>query len=418
MHTMLNEYYISLYLDTRREKKTGKYPVKLRVFTPRPRKQKLYATTFAYTENEFKSIWESKKPRKENKEDRIKLEAIQSHANDVASKISLFTFESFERSMKNGSQKYDQDVTFYYKKAISEYKTNKQIGTASSYDLSLKSLKKFHCKDILSFYEITPQWLKEYENFMINSEKRSRTTVGIYLRPLRAIFNTFILIESIDSNIYPFSKKRGDKKYKIPAPKGTKKALSSEQLKLLYKTKPVSPEQKKAKDFWFFSYFCNGMNVKDIAYLRYKDISDDTVSFRRAKTANTNTEQKPIIVYLNKFTKGVIDKYGNPDKMAENNIFNIIDPSTDPEIQHRDLNNFIRYINQHFIKLAQGVNIHDKISTYWARHSYTTNAIRGGASMEFVSESLGHNSLNTTRSYFAGFENGKKREIAKKLLKF
>ncbi len=47
---MTQEYSISIYLDTRRAKSNGKYPVKLRVFTPNPRKQKLYPTIFDFTE--------------------------------------------------------------------------------------------------------------------------------------------------------------------------------------------------------------------------------------------------------------------------------------------------------------------------------------------------------------------------------
>ena len=56
---MKQEYAISIYLDTRREKASGKYPVKLRVFTSTPRKQKLYPTKFEFTKKEFQSIWQT-----------------------------------------------------------------------------------------------------------------------------------------------------------------------------------------------------------------------------------------------------------------------------------------------------------------------------------------------------------------------
>jgi len=59
-----------------------------------------------------------------------------------------------------------------------------------------------------------------------------------------------------------------------------------------------------------------------------------------------------------------------------------------------------------------------RVSTYWARHSFATNAIRNGASMEFVQESLGHGSLSTTQQYFAGFENEAKRDFFQKLMNF
>lgn len=411
---MLNDYFISFYLDVRRAKKNGKFPLKLRVFTPSPRKQKLYRTIFEFTENEFKSIWETKRPRKEHKEARQKLMALEAKANKIAGNLHCFSYDAFERVLLSGSHSNINDIALYYNNAIEQYKLNRQISTASNYDLSLKSLLKFHSKETLAFYDITPQWLRYYENWMLNTKNLSRTTVGIYLRPLRAIFNTAIFDKTIDVDVYPF----GKRKYQIPAPKGVKKALNKEQLKLLFESEPGTPEQQKAKAFWFFSYACNGMNIKDVANIKYKDISGDTLTFRRAKTANTNNTQAPVFVYLNEFTRNVIEQYGNQNKSAESYIFYIIDHNATAEAQHRELKNFIRFINQHFEIFANNVGIKEKVSTYWARHSFATNAIRSGASIEFVSEALSHSNLSTTRNYFAGFEDDKKREIANKLMKF
>jgi site-specific recombinase XerD len=50
--------------------------------------------------------------------------------------------------------------------------------------------------------------------------------------------------------------------------------------------------------------------------------------------------------------------------------------------------NFTRFVNQHLKKLAKSLGITEDISTYFARHSFATIAIRSGASMEFVSETL------------------------------
>ena len=83
--------------------------------------------------------------------------------------------------------------------------------------------------------------------------RKSKTTVGIYLRPLRAIFNKAIEEGDIVADIYPF------KKYQIPTGQNIKKALDKSELKKLFTTQvePGSPKEK-ARDFWFFSYQCNG----------------------------------------------------------------------------------------------------------------------------------------------------------------
>ena len=72
-----------------------------------------------------------------------------------------------------------------------------------------------------------------------------------------------------------------------------------------------------------------------------------------------------------------------------------------------------------FRKIQPGkVAIDENISTYYARHSFSTNAIRSGASMELVSEQLGHADLKTTQNYFSGFEDDSIEDLTKKLMNF
>lgn len=413
-YSMIRDYSISIYLDIRRLKANGKYPVKLRVYDNVLKHQKLLPTSFEFTKDEFSSIWETLKPRGVNKELQIQLKALENKTIQTAESLSEFTIENLEDKLYNRRLSNKNDVSHWYSLAIEQYSKNSQIGTASNYELSIKSLLEFHKKNNLNFNSITPQWLRDYERYMVEIKKRSRTTVGIYLRPLRAIFNTVIAQKIINPDQYPF----GKRKYTIPAPKSTKKALSKEQLKILFETEPKTQDQRRAKAFWFFSYACNGMNIKDIACLQYKNIDGDILQFRRAKTSNTNSSQAPVIVYLNEYTKSVIDIYGNRIKSPDQYVFSIIDHKSAPEERHRQLKNFIRYINQHFGSFAQELGIEEHVSSYWARHSFATQAIRNGASMEYVSEALSHSNLTTTRNYFAGFEDEKKKEISKKMMEF
>ena len=89
--------FISIYLDTRRAKSNGKFPVKLRIFTSSPRKQMLYPTKFEMSESEFKSILLTKKPRKEHQKTRQALQAVESKALNTAETLNPFTFEQFEK---------------------------------------------------------------------------------------------------------------------------------------------------------------------------------------------------------------------------------------------------------------------------------------------------------------------------------
>lgn len=369
---------------------------------------------------EFQSVWEASKPRKEYHETRLQLQAVENKANDAARELKTFSFEQFEKRLFRQTGK-GESVVFHYQEVIEKLKENNQFGTASNYKLSLKSLIDFATyktgrapKDLL-FVEISKDWLEKYESYMVDTLNRSRTTVSMYLRALRTIFNNALQENEIDREHYPF----GAKKYQIPAVKNVKKALGQNQLKQLYEAIPTNEEQQKAKDFWFFSFACNGMNMKDIALLRWSDLNGDQLMFYRAKTITTSKKNLvPVTVYLTDFSKSVIAKYGSQSRDPKQFIFPILNSSQTKEDQHNQIKNFTRFVNQNFKRLAENVGIDEKISTYWARHSFATSAIRNGASIEFVSEALSHADMKTTKAYFGGFEEGSKRDLMNKLMGF
>lgn len=428
--TMKTEVFISIYLDTRRKKSNGKYPVKLRVFSSFPRKQKFYPTTFEFTEKEFESIWLTARPRNEYKDIRNDIISVEEKAISIYKGLTHFTFEKFEKKLFIDAVDRE-NVFYYYKDFIKRLKDNNQIGTSNTYELSMRALKHFvefiDQKDnvkTLQFSEITPFWLERFEKFMTESHKdkegnivkeKSRTTVSIYLRALRSIFNLAIKNGEIKPEIYPF----GKGKYQVPSVKKVKKALNEVQLKKLFEAKPAKSEQEKARDFWFFSFVCNGMNVKDIALLKNKDLNEDSFSFYREKTKRTAKKDLiPVIVYLNDFSLMVIKKYGNISMKPNDYVFPIINDSMKPEEKFNKTKNFTRFINQNVKKLATELGISSDISSIWGRHSFSTTAIRKGYGIEFVNEALNHSDLKTTQGYFAGFENETKRELSKKLLEF
>ncbi len=411
---------ITIYLDKRRAKKDGRYPVKLRVWDATTKKAKIYPTGLDLNENDFDKAWNTKKPPKVLQELRVTLNGILSKAEKVADKLDPFTFEMFEKRLyrKSGDA---QKVMYHYGAYMKYLLDQDRIGSADSYRHSKDAITDYlnHRGYLepanLFFQDITPTWLEGFEKYMIETKGRSITTVGIYLRNLRAIFNKAIREGELEEAYYPF----GKGKYQIPSSGKVKKALSIEQLKVLFESKPKTPEQQKAKDFWFFSYSLNGINAKDIAQLRYKQIEGDSVTFYRAKTIHTSKANlKPISGYLTNYVKKVISTYGNSDKAPNNLVFDIISDQFTAEENHFRVKNFVRFINQHIKKLCEELGLPGNISYYWARHSYATNAVRQGASMEFIQESLGHTDTKTTQSYFAGFEEKAKKEIANKLMDF
>ena len=74
--------------------------------------------------------------------------------------------------------------------------------------------------------------------------------------------------------------------------------------------------------------------------------------------------------------------------------------------------------NKYVKRIAKNVGIEGNVSTYTARHSFATVMKRSGASVEFISEQLGHSNTRTTEIYLASFEDDKKKEMSQELTKF
>ena len=414
---------VSLYLDTRRKKDNGTYPVRIRVYDSTTRKARLYTTDFDLTEKDFNRIFFpelGQRFRKEEKEIQTDLLAIESDYKEKAENLGIFNFDAFEKlfEIKRGDL---INVFWHYESLIKEMKDSNRFGTALTYESSLKSLKSFlqakRGKEPkqLHFQEVTVKFLESYESWMTDKEEKSLTTVGIYLRALRVIFNKAMDQKVIDKEIYPF----GIRKYEIPASSNTKKAFDSDQLQKLFQAVPKIEEQEKAKDYWFFSFVCNGMNIKDIVYLKWRNINDGQIEFVREKTKRTKkAKQKTIQVPLTDFAKSFIEKYGNSDRSKNSYVFPIINDDMSEEEKDQKKRSFTRFINQHLKNLAKDNGLNGDISTYWARHSFATTAVRKKASLEFVSEALGHSDLKTTKNYFAGFEDKTKKEILEDITDF
>lgn len=67
-------------------------------------------------------------------------------------------------------------------------------------------------------------------------------------------------------------------------------------------------------------------------------------------------------------------------------------------------------------QVGQELGISKHITTYTARHSFSTVLKRSGASIEYISESLGHTNTTITEVYLASFEDDTRKEMSKRLL--
>ena len=409
---------ITIIHDTRRAKIGGNYTVKIRVtFLREPR---YYPVGIDLTKEQFIQVLNpiliknvDIKTKNQLKEWKITINTIMAKVSNVIEKMDEFSFRLFEKKYYN-SKPSTQDVYQFYTVTIERKRLAGKVGTASNYQTSMHSLQSFSPK--LNFRDVSVEFLKEYEIFLLSKEK-SITTVGIYLRPLRAILNEAIT-EGIISleNHYPF----GKRKYQIPSGKNIKKALSIEEIGKIYHFAAIRGTWwEKAKDFFILSYLCNGMNIKDIALLKNENIDGDFIRFNRAKTQGTNrTGSKPISIFISSEIKSIIDRWKTTNNKPGYFLFDILQPNLTPDRERSIIQQFTKMINRYIKLIAASVGIDKPVTTYYARHSFATVLRRSGASTELISESLGHSNIKTTANYLDSFDDEVKKQIQSKLMNF
>lgn len=399
--------YTKIILDTRKLLATGVYPVKIRITFNR--QQKYYSTGFKMTDKEFEETMKPN-PGKKYQAKRLQLDHQDLKVKNIISKLDIFSFSQFEEKLyenKNAAK----DIYALYEEIIQAKSNEGKISTAINYRCSMKSLKAF--KPRLTFVDVTPAFLKTYEKHLL-SEGKSISTVGIYIRPLRAILNEAINRKYLPRDHYPF----GLKKYIIPESRNIKKALSREDFKKLIQYDPANHRsfEARAKDFWLLSYLCQGINPKDLLLLKKENIDGDFIRFIREKTKGTTRSGiTEITVPILPEIRQIINKWKHQDG-SSSYLFGFVKDDMSPLDIYKTVQQFVKNTNKHMGKIAGRLGIEKKVTCYTARFQFTKALVDADVSIEYLRQCLGHQSSVTTQRYIGSFENARKFEIASKHL--
>ncbi len=399
---------IAIICDKRRLTKDRKYPVKLRV-THKGR-QKYYPLGKHMSEEKFDRIMDPAASGK-NRHEQMELLRSLMIAEEIAGEMDRFSFYDFEKKYLGDPARGSRSVYDRFTLYIDQMNRERRIKTALSYQSIRNSFKKFRPDAELA--DLNPEFLREYEAWM-EERGRTLTTVGIHMRSLRAIYNIAIDQGLARREQYPFGRRR----YVIPASRNIKKSLTLGEINQLYRYQPAPGTfADRSKDFWFFSYLCGGLNFKDIAYLRNENICDGFITFVRAKTRLTRRAQQTAVhVPIHADAQRVIDKWGTGSANPKDFVFPILQPEMTLQRQIEVYGQLIHVTNKWMKIIAEEVGIHKKVTTSVARHSHATILKRSGASMEFISEQLGHATLSTTEHYLGSFDDDLKRKFTDQLL--
>ena len=397
-----------------RPKKDNTYPLMLRLTKSGKRK---YVSLGLSVEERF---WDFKKntPKRNCPDRDAILSVIERKSKQYREQITQFKVEGKNYTLETLVQRVENPVRQmnfgeYLDYLIQQLKEENRLGYAESFK-GLKSSLIRYCDSLdFQFTHIDQQWLKGYEMFLIRSGKKENT-IGIRFRSLRVIFNKAVSEKLVKREYYPFDDFKVSKFHE----QTMKRAISKEDIKRIIEldlrtvTTYHSPYLSLGRDLFLFSYLSCGINLTDMARIRYCDIFEGRLSYHRQKTG------KLISFQLQPMALDIIEKYRKPEARQDDYVFPILDRKVHKTaIQIRDkVRKANKAANKALHRIGEKLDIPIDLTTYVARHSYATVLKRSGVSTAIISESLGHSSEKVTQIYLDSFENSQIDEAMKNLL--
>lgn len=395
---------INIILDLRRMKKDGTYPVKYQLIHNRT--TTTISTPYSVSESEWDIKHEKikKKCKKYGNPDIVnnKLHLLLSSfqtkifSSDRMSKIKTavelkkyLLNKDDEEDFISGTIKY----AAFTKKIIKELESQGRYGNAGAYKRTLFFMKKYFRADF-PFSALTPEVLRRIETkFLANGH--SYNGLSFNLRTVRAIYNRAISYGIIDNSVYPFRRLSYEKdKYSIREEKTKKRAISKEVIKKIEEYHPEENSGKyDARNYFLFSFYCRGINIRDMAMLRKANVDGKILRYRRAKTKYTYE-----ITLTNK-AMDILRLYGFDKKKKSEFLFPMVTRDYNDALMHKDMYNAMRNTNKNLQRIAKDLHLDVHLTTYVARHSWATIADQLGVDRRIISQGLGHTSLSTTEIY-------------------
>ncbi len=412
---------VNIYHDLRRPLVTGLYPVRIRV--AHNQLVKFYNTGVKLSTEDFEKQRDCEALRANGKlkikdfqffsEINNKIKIQLNKINEIVNSNSYFSFQLLESS--DTKTKVENDIFLTFEQQIALKKENGEIGTSNSYKDSLSSFRKFWKYKYLTIEDVDVKFLKKYEKWMLETCGNSITTVGIYLRNLRTVFNIIINHDKTKYENYPFT----EKKYIIPTSENEKISLELSDLKKVFEYEGnTETVEKKYLDIWKLIFLLNGINVADLLQLKWSDINGDEFKYNRTKTKRTNRKLKYIKGVINDEAKRILNDWGTNPNLKSEYIFNILEHD-DTEVRKKTkIKNFTKCINKSMKKVGVKLGFTEKMTTYVARHSFMSKLFSETGNILVIKEVAGHSSVLTSERYLKTLKSVELKETLKNIANF
>lgn len=351
---------IKLYLDTRRAKADGTYPIRLAV-------NNHGETAFiSLGQSVKKDEWDKRQCRIKKRPDRdflndylrdrydyynrilMRLQMSEDHRGDISAR-QLRDNIIREAAGKKSATLKDMFVRY----------TSREMGnkTRKNYSVTWNTIAQFDkTSETLLLDDISRDWLERYNLFLINIGNCHNTRT-VRIRHIAAVFN-YAIDNELTTN-YPF------RRLDLSIEPTKKRDLKVEELREVFSAN-VKEKDRKLLDAFKVMFLLIGINVHDLYNLTRDNIVDGRLEYKRLKTG------KQYSILIQPEVVEIMNKYPGKDR-----LFSFCE-------HYANASSFAMVTNILLKKIRAG------LTTYYARHTWATLAFKLGIPKDTISLALGH----------------------------
>lgn len=391
----------NFYLDTRRMKDNGKYPVRIRI---QHNGKFLISTEFDVKPDGWDGMgynrtvpnWQAKNMSLRNLMNKVERRLLELEDNGGIRKMDDKELKEDLKRIILGKSEIPEERTFI--SVLDEFiGTKSNAGTRTVYNTTRNKIIAYDKK--CTFSTMDRGWLVRFEKWMADSGMKVNA-YAIHLRNLRTVFN--YAIDEGYTGLYPF------RKFTIGKEETRKRSLTVGQLRTL-RDYPCEEWQKRYRDMFMLMFYLIGINAADLFRAKSTDVTDGRLEYKRAKTG------KLYSIFIEPEAWEIIERYRGTEYLL------------DVMETFKDYKNFLHRMGI-ALKQIGGLErvgrggkkvrtpLFPELSSYWSRHTWATVAASLDIPKETISEALGHSIGSEVTSIYINFDRKKVDEANRKVI--
>lgn len=291
------------------------------------------------------------------------------------------------RTAPSEPRKASDDTLFsFMQELITQFRFCGRERTAETYTAALNSISRFNAGKDIPFTDINERLMLRYEVYL-HSRGITMNTSSFYMRILRATYNRAVE-KGLTMQQYPF------KLVYTGIDKTIKRAIPLKYIKLI-KEVDLADDQglNFARDMFMFSFYTRGMSLIDMAFLTPNDLAGGRLTYTRHKTG------QQLSIKWERCMQEIVDRHHQ--KGARYLLPIIQKEGINERQQYKSRSSWLCYKLK---QIGTMIRLDFPLTMYVARHSWASIARSSHIPISVISESMGHESEQTTQIYLSSFD--------------